>query len=329
MTLKQLMYLVELPKYDSINKTAEALLVTQPCITRAVKDLEDELGIKIVERTTRGIKFTTEGQDLLFYARSVIEQANAIQYHFNSKITNKPVHYTVSSQHHAYVVAAMANLVNRMGKNKYYISIREGKTEDVIEDLSTGKSSLGFISSNKQTEGMLNKYFKANDLFFTPILIAPHHAFLSNTHPLAGKKEVSYEELAEYPYVSYQEDDLSIFLSEGEILKNSITRRVYVKERGSMYEIMNHTHCYNIGSGCIYNTYIYPGITSVPIRNGSTMQLGYILKKDHYIREEIRQFIRDLKTILWEAAPESARMLSRELYEETEKGAATPGEITG
>ncbi|MDE5779483.1 MAG: LysR family transcriptional regulator [Lachnospiraceae bacterium] len=67
MTLNQLLYVVEVSKTKSINATAHTLFVTQSCVSTAIRELEDELGIIIFNRTNRGITITKDGEAFIYY----------------------------------------------------------------------------------------------------------------------------------------------------------------------------------------------------------------------------------------------------------------------
>lgn len=68
MTFQQIRYIVEIAKHNSISKAASSLYVTQPSISKAVQELEAELGITILDRKNKGVVFTKDGTELLFYA---------------------------------------------------------------------------------------------------------------------------------------------------------------------------------------------------------------------------------------------------------------------
>lgn len=74
MNLLYLKYAVEVARTTSITKAAEALYMGQPNLSRAIKDLEEELGIKIFKRTSKGIVPTEEGEEFLGYARSILSR---------------------------------------------------------------------------------------------------------------------------------------------------------------------------------------------------------------------------------------------------------------
>lgn len=68
MTFQQIRYIVEIAKHNSISKAASSLYVTQPSISKAVQELEAELGITILDRKNKGVVFTKDGTELLFYS---------------------------------------------------------------------------------------------------------------------------------------------------------------------------------------------------------------------------------------------------------------------
>ena len=74
MTFQQLTYVVEISKCGSINKAAHKLFLSQSGISTAVRELEEELGIKFFVRSNRGVEFTPEGKEFLSYAVSLLEQ---------------------------------------------------------------------------------------------------------------------------------------------------------------------------------------------------------------------------------------------------------------
>ena len=78
MTFQQLTYVVEISKCGSINKAAHKLFLSQSGISTAVRELEEELGIKFFVRSNRGVEFTPEGKEFLSYAVSLLEQKRGL-----------------------------------------------------------------------------------------------------------------------------------------------------------------------------------------------------------------------------------------------------------
>ena len=97
MTLQQCRYIMEIERCRSLTEAAKRLFVTQPSITKAVRELEKELGITILKRTNRGVDFTPEGKELASYARLLVEQADAVRSRFAGKHEPTPLKLTVAS----------------------------------------------------------------------------------------------------------------------------------------------------------------------------------------------------------------------------------------
>ena len=80
MTLQQLKYVTTIANIGSISEAAKRLFVSQPSLTKAIKELEKEMGITIFDRTNKGITVSKEGERFLGYARQVLEQAALCAY---------------------------------------------------------------------------------------------------------------------------------------------------------------------------------------------------------------------------------------------------------
>ena len=79
MNIVHLKYAVEIARTKSISKAAENLYMAQPNLSRAVKELEEALGITIFKRTSKGITVTPEGEEFLRYAKRIISQVEEVE----------------------------------------------------------------------------------------------------------------------------------------------------------------------------------------------------------------------------------------------------------
>ena len=81
MKLEQLQQIVEIEKQKSISKAAKALYMGQPALSGALNSLEDEIGVRIFERTSSGVVPTSEGMEILQLAKQMLEcQAQILNY---------------------------------------------------------------------------------------------------------------------------------------------------------------------------------------------------------------------------------------------------------
>ncbi len=84
MTLQHLKYAVKISELGSMTLATQELYVTQPGLTKTVKELEKEMGISIFERTAKGIRVTRDGELFLGYARQVLEQAELLEFQYKN-----------------------------------------------------------------------------------------------------------------------------------------------------------------------------------------------------------------------------------------------------
>ena len=85
MTLSQLRYAITVADSRSMNQAAQKLFISQPSLSAAIRELEDEVGIEIFRRTNRGIQVTPDGEEFVGYARQVVEQYALIEARYVDK----------------------------------------------------------------------------------------------------------------------------------------------------------------------------------------------------------------------------------------------------
>ena len=136
MTFQQLTYVVEISKCGSINKAAHKLFLSQSGISTAVRELEEELGIRFFVRSNRGVEFTPAGKEFLGYAVSLLEQKQRIERLYGeARTTAAPVHFSVSTQRYPFTEDAFLEMLRRAQDNRYQFTIKETGMDGVIDDV--------------------------------------------------------------------------------------------------------------------------------------------------------------------------------------------------
>ena len=136
MTFQQLEYIVEISKCGSINKAAQKLFLSQSGISTAVRELENELGIRVLARSNRGVEFTPEGKEFLSYAVSLLEQKRGIESLYGeARNAAAPVRFSVSCQRYPFAVDAFLRLLRIAGENRFRFGLRETGMDGVIDDV--------------------------------------------------------------------------------------------------------------------------------------------------------------------------------------------------
>ena len=279
MTLTQLQYAVTIADTKSMNKAAGDLFVSQPALSGAIKELEEELATKIFIRTNKGIVVTTEGEEFLRYARQMVELGNLVEERFVNKTIAKKK-FSVSMQHYSFAVEAFIELAKEFEVGEYELAVHETKTHEVIDNVKTYRSELGVIYKNDFNEKAIQKILDESDLEFVELYECGISVFLSKNHPLANKKKVMMEDLADYPCLSFEQGDKNSFYFAEEVMSTLPYKQIIkADDRATMLNLMTGLNGYTLCSGIIcqdLNGGIY---TSVPLDTKDTMTIGYIKRK--------------------------------------------------
>ena len=303
MTLQQCHYLIEIEKQASITKAAQSLFVTQPSISKAVHELEKDLNIQILTRTSRGVFFTAEGKELLSYAKMLVEQEENIRYHFSRKKHIPTVKLIVSSQHFSFAAKAASEMAYFFKDRPFEFSLLEGKASDVIQQTADGISSAGILSVSALNRELLERSFSEHNLAFFVLASVKVHVFLNRNHPLASCSLIRPEQLSPYLCLTYRKDDTPLHFAEGHLQVPESSRTLFIQDRGTMDNLLVNTTGYNLGTGCICPDFIHPDILAVPLDVPWQIHIGYIHKKDMLFSEEMQQFLSFLKRSLNESLP--------------------------
>ena len=276
MTLTQLRYAVEVADAGSISAAAVRLFISQPSLSAAVGQLEEEMGVRIFERSSRGVRPTEEGTRFLSYARQVVEQADLLESRYAHGAPVRRV-FAVSSQHYAFVVNAFVELVREIGGQRYEFSLREGTTAGVIEDVRTQRSEVGVIYRSHYNREVIMGAVARAELRFEPLFVARPHVFVSRRSPLAGQASVTLSDLAPFPRLTYdQGSQNSFYFSEELHAVEQVDRQIVVTDRATLFNLLIGLDGYTVSSGILSEDLNGTDIVAVPLESDEVMELGLL-----------------------------------------------------
>ena len=276
MTLQQLRYVVTIAEIGTISKAAEELFVSQPSLTKALKELEKEMQITIFDRTNKGIHVSREGEIFLGYARQVLEQAALIEEKYKHKSGGKQ-EFCISTQHYSFAVNAFVDLIKEYGSENYDFSLRETQTYEIIDDVAKMRSEIGILYLNDFNRTVLKKIIKANDLEFETLFTARPHIFVSTSNPLAGKESVTMEDLKTYPYLSFEQGEHNSFYFSEEIFSTTErAKNIRVRDRATLFNLLIGLNGYTVCSGVIDEKLNGANIVAVPLKEEGDMEIGIL-----------------------------------------------------
>lgn len=298
MTLQQLRYVTMVAKTGTITEAANKLYISQPSLTSAIHELENEMNIVIFRRNNKGVSVTKEGEDFLGYARQVLEQAAILEDKYKKNSGGKK-QFCVSTQHYSFAVNAFVDLIKKYGQDEYDFSIRETQTYEIIEDVAKMRSELGILFLNDFNETVINKILKSHELEFTQLFVAKPHVFISRKHPLADKKIITNSELELYPYLSFEQGEHNSFYFSEEIFSASERKKnIRVRDRATLFNLLIGLNGYTVCSGVIDKKLNGKDIIAVPLADEGDMRIGYIMHKKGMLSRLGKTYLESLKKYL-------------------------------
>lgn len=301
MTLQQLKYAVCTAECKSMNKAASKLFISQPSLSGTIRDLEEEIGMKIFSRSNRGITITPEGEDFLGYARQILQQYQLMEEKFIEKKKPKQK-FSVSMQHYTFAVQAFIEMAKDFGMDDFEFAVHETKTHEVIENVRNQKSEIGILYLNDFNRQVMEKIFQENAVEFTELFDCGIYVFLWKGNPLAQKELIEFEDLKDYPCLSFEQGDENSFYFAEEVFSTYDYKQIIkTDDRATILNLMIGLNGYTLCSGIICNDLNGNEYAAVPLHTDEKMHIGYIKKKglplsrlgERYI-SELRKFEKNI-----------------------------------
>ena len=285
MTLQHLRYVLAVSECGTMNRASERLNVAQPSLSTAIRALEEELGIKIFKRTARGVTVTENGEEFLVYARQLYNEYLGImdKYGKGDGVRKK---LAVSTQHYSFAVKSFVEMVSHYNTQEYDFALRETMTKEVLDDVASLKSQIGFIYLSDFNKTTITKLLRARDLVFYPLCRCHTYVYLYKGHPLHDKESLTLKDLAPYPNLSFEQGDGStLHLSEEIFSTNAYSRQIKVTDRATMCNLFIGLNGYTLCSGIFCEELNGSDYFAVPFKNedkhkSDIMEIGFILKKN-------------------------------------------------
>lgn len=280
MKLQQLRYVVKVAECGSITEASRRLFVSQPSITASIRDLENEMGVRIFERTNKGVIVSEEGETFLGYARQVLDQADLLEGKYKGTSEQVP-HFSVSCQHYSFAVNAFVDVIREFDAARYDFTLREEQTHEIIEDVAHMKSELGILYLSEHNREVIERMLAANELVFEGLFCATPHVFVCADHPLADHASVTLEDLEDYPFLSYEQGSYNSFYYSEELTSTFERRKnIRVRDRATLFNLAMGLNGYTVCSGVISHELNGPGIISIPLDVDEYMEIGIITRKN-------------------------------------------------
>lgn len=241
MNILHLKYAVEIANTKSISKAAENLYMGQPNLSRAMKELEESLGISIFKRTSKGITITPEGEEFLQYARRIVRQVDEVESLYkNGKIDKKT--FSVCVPRASYVANAFTNFSSLLATDTpIEVIYRETGSMHTIQNVVDEENDLGVIRYQSSFERYFRSLFNEKKLVAETITEFSYLLLMSKANPLAALDDIKLHDLSGYIEISHTDSyvpSLPLIDVKKAELSKFVDKRIFVFERASQYELL-------------------------------------------------------------------------------------------
>lgn len=299
LTLQQLRYFITVATEGSISAAADLLYVTQPSMSASMKELEARVGRTLLARSARGVTLTVEGAEFLGYARQVLEQVELLEHRYLGRPPSRRL-LGISTQHYSFSVDAFVRMVQASGAEEYEFSLRETRTEEIIEDVRTLRSEIGILYRNDFNAKVIDKLLRESRLVFHPLFLADPHIFISRSNPLASRRRATLADLEDLPRLTFDQGANNSFYFAEEILSTlSSKREIRVSDRATIFNLMIGLGGYTISTGIISDE-LDPSIVAIPLEIDERIEIGWIDHASIPLTEQARRYLEEVRTVVAE-----------------------------
>lgn len=305
MNVNHFKYIVEIAEVGSISKAADTLFLSQPYLSRIIKDMESQMNIKIFNRSAEGMKLTDEGIQFLNKSKLILEQYDSLLDIHSNQTSEKKNSIVLSTIRSSLVMESFIQLIEEYYNTNYEFTINEYNSDIPIQDITYLKADLGVIYMHKQNKTQMMHHLQKNNIIYDKICNFNNCIIFGVHHPLANHKTVTLEQLSEYGLVTYSNESLPYQKHQGlsdtldNVLKSKFYNKViYVNSRASLHNILTHTNFFSIGTQSAKSQEEKFKITSIPIETlpeASDMEMGVIYRKSTNLHEVATNFVQILR----------------------------------
>jgi LysR family transcriptional regulator, transcription activator of glutamate synthase operon len=198
MDLRPLRYLVALADERSFTRAAAREHIAQPALSQQIRRLEDELGLPLVERTTRHVAITHAGQLLVARARRVLAEIEAAHAELLAVRGLESGHVTVGTMHTMGPVdVSLALAIFHKRHPAIELTVREESSEELAQMLRDDELDLAFLSVTERVE--------SHGLGLHQLVSEELVVVLPVGHRLARRRRLRMAELRDEEFISYRE----------------------------------------------------------------------------------------------------------------------------
>lgn len=291
MDIRHLEYFIEVAKHLNFTKAANALHISQPSLSKTIKNMEEELGVPLFYRAFRQLELTDAGKALLQNAKKVLLAYEQLTSELNDVMDLKKGEIRIGIP--PIIGAAFCSNIISQYIDLYpliNVTLTEVGTKKIKDGIDDSSLDVGFVCNNPH-------YYKG--VKSIPILKDPLKLVAHKNHPLCEKKTISLAELEHESFIMYRQD-FSLYDSIIERCQaNGFFPNIVCEssQKDFIIEMVETKLGIALLPSQICRKLENETIKAIPFENPEIfLELGMIWKKDKYLSFSVREFIKLAKS---------------------------------
>ena len=301
MELRHIEFFIACVENGSLGKAAEKLYTSQPNVSKTIKEFEKELGERVFDRTTKGIRLTDYGKTVYEHSVNAIKNINLIRKSENKKRKNVLKISTYQSH-------IISHLLTNLYKETEGLEIEyfHGNIEEITDNVSHGISDLGILYVSKKQLSALRHILSHKNLSFTEIAKRKACIFVGKHSPFYNRDKITPDELKEISFIMGMSDFFSIEhnfeeVNLGPYSKERLKSSVYTNSEHLTTDMLMETDLVVMGIDVVNSNYIHAETKTLPIEGeDSNLILGYVKGNKTELSDTEIKVINMLKDVLEE-----------------------------
>lgn len=245
MNIMHLRYVMEIAKTKSISKAAENLFMSQPNLSRAIKELESSLKIEIFERSSKGMILTSKGEEFLHYAKKILDEVDEIENLYANPKEEK-VNFSISVPRSSYIAKAFTEFSRKLkveGACELYY--KETNALRAIRNILSSHYNLGIIRYYNNFDSYFRLMLKDKGLTYEIVNEFKPIVVMSKLHDLANRDAINLSDLSSYVEIAHADPyvpDMPLQEVKKIELPETVSKRIFTFERASQFTLLETIH---------------------------------------------------------------------------------------
>ena len=244
MNMLHIKYAVEVARVGSLNKAAQNLIIAQPNLSRSIKELEGDLGIKIFDRSSKGMVLTPEGEEFISYAKEIVKQIDQVEMMYRNGIQKKQ-RFSVSVPRACYISEAFTEFTKKLNHDPAELFYKETNTQRTIHNVLEKDYKLGIIRYAENYDKYFKTMLEEKGLVYELISQFSYSLIMSREHPLADKEDIAFDDLCSFIEIAHADPyipSLSLSKTIRDEIPDNVARKIYIFERASQFDLLSENH---------------------------------------------------------------------------------------